>query len=84
MVVLVDGALVLYVEKGGRTFLTFSDHQDVLRPAVDALALAVRDGALGKLDVERADGGAVFDSPLATVLAEAGFRPSSKGLRLRG
>jgi ATP-dependent Lhr-like helicase len=84
MVVLVDGALVLYVEKGGRTFLTFSDHQDLLRPAADALALAVRDGALGKLDVERADGGAVFDSPLATVLAEAGFRPSSKGLRLRG
>jgi ATP-dependent Lhr-like helicase len=72
------------VEKGGRTFLTFSDHLDVLRPAADALALAVRDGALGKLDVERADGGAVFDSPLATVLAEAGFRPSSKGLRLRG
>jgi ATP-dependent Lhr-like helicase len=83
MVVLVDGALALYVERGGRTFLTFSDNLDVLRPAVDALALTVRDGALGKLDVERADGGAVFDSPLATVLAEAGFRPSSKGLRLR-
>jgi ATP-dependent Lhr-like helicase len=83
VVVLVDGDLALYVERGGRSFLTYSDDLDVLRPAVDALALAVRDGALGKLDVERADGDTVFDSPLATALAESGFRPSTKGLRLR-
>ncbi len=35
---LVDGALVLYVERGGRTLLTFTDDVDVLTPAVDALA----------------------------------------------
>ncbi len=83
VVVLVDGDLVVYVEKGGRTLLTYSDDLDVLRPAVDALALSVRDGALGRLDVERADGEAVFDTPLAVALADAGFRPSSRGLRLR-
>ena len=53
VVVVVDGSLVLYVERGGRTLLTYSDDPEVIRPAVDALVLAVRDGALGKLDVER-------------------------------
>ena len=84
VVVLVDGELAVYVERGGRTLLTYSDESEVLRPAIDALALAVRDGALGRLDVERADGEAVFDTPLAKALADAGFRPSPRGLRLRG
>ncbi|HXF57916.1 MAG TPA: DEAD/DEAH box helicase [Actinomycetota bacterium] len=83
VVVLVDGRLVLYVERGGRTLLTYSDHPEELRPAVEALALAVRDGALGRLAVERADGEAVFDTPVARALAEVGFRQSPRGLRLR-
>ncbi|GAA3445159.1 ATP-dependent helicase [Planomonospora venezuelensis] len=82
LVVLVDGHLVLYVERGGRTLLSFAD-DDRLRPAVDALALAVRDGALGKLTVERADGTAINDSPLAAALEAAGFHPTPRGLRLR-
>jgi ATP-dependent helicase Lhr and Lhr-like helicase len=84
VVILVDGALVLYVERGGRTLLTFSDDQDALRRAADALALAVRDGALGRLAVERADGGEVYSSPMARALTEAGFRPTARGLRLAG
>jgi ATP-dependent Lhr-like helicase len=84
VVILVDGDLVLYVERGGRTLLTFTDHPDRLARAADALALAVRDGALGRLAVEKADGGTVFDTPLARALTEAGFRPSARGLRLRG
>jgi ATP-dependent Lhr-like helicase len=84
VVVLVDGALVLYVERGGRTLLTFDDDPDRLRRAADALALAVRDGALGRIAVERADGEAVFDSPLAHALTEAGFRPTARGLRILG
>jgi ATP-dependent Lhr-like helicase len=83
-VVLVDGGLALYVEKGGRTLLTYAEDEAVLQPAVDALALAVRDGILGRLTIERADGGEVFDSPLARILTESGFRASSRGLRLRG
>ncbi|MEV4064124.1 Lhr family helicase [Nonomuraea dietziae] len=82
LVVLVDGHLVLYVERGGKTLLSFAD-DGRLRPAVDALALAVRDGALGKLTVERADGGSITDSPLAAALEEAGFHPTPRGLRLR-
>jgi len=84
VVILVDGALILYVERGGRTLLTFTDHPDRLARAADALALAVRDGALGRLAVEKADGETVFDSPLARALTEAGFRPTARGLRLRG
>ncbi|MEV6984306.1 ATP-dependent helicase [Sphaerisporangium sp. NPDC051017] len=82
LVVLVDGRLVLYVERGGKTLLSFAD-DDRLSPAVDALALAVRDGALGKLTVEKADGRAIVDSPLAAALEAAGFHPTPRGLRLR-
>jgi ATP-dependent Lhr-like helicase len=84
LTVLVDGACVLYVERGGRTLLSFTDDVDVLQPAADALALAVRDGALGKLAVERADGAPVTASALGEALAAAGFRPTPRGLRLRG
>ncbi len=83
LVVLVDGALALYVERGGRTLLSFSDDTAVLQPAADALALAVRDGALGKLAVEKADGAPVTGSALGEALAAAGFRPTPRGLRLR-
>jgi ATP-dependent helicase Lhr and Lhr-like helicase len=83
LVVLVGGRLVLYVEKGGRSLLSFTEDEDDLRPAVDALALAVRDGTLGTVAVQKADGEDVFDSPLARLLTETGFRMSSRGLRLR-
>ncbi|MCW2605887.1 MAG: associated domain protein [Frankiales bacterium] len=83
LVVLVDGQLVLYVERGGKTLLSFRDEDTCLAPAVDALALAVRDGALGKLTVEKADGEPALTSALGLALETAGFRPTSRGLRLR-
>ncbi|MCY7372502.1 MAG: ATP-dependent helicase [Spirochaetaceae bacterium] len=83
LVVLVDGRLVLYVERGGRTLLTWGAEADLLQPAVDALTLSVREGHLGRLTVERADGAGVLDSPLGRALEEAGFFATPKGLRLR-
>ncbi|WP_433326304.1 Lhr family helicase [Spirillospora sp. CA-294931] len=83
LVVLLDGALALYVERGGRTLLTWTDDPATLQPAVDALALAVREGALGKLTVERADGESITTSPLAAALEAAGFHPTPRGLRIR-
>jgi ATP-dependent Lhr-like helicase len=83
LVVLVDGHLVLYVERGGRTLLTWADEPGLLQPAVDALSLAVREGQLGRLTVERADGAGVLDSPLGRALEEAGFHATPRGLRLR-
>jgi len=85
LVVLVDGALVLYVERGGRTLLTWSDELPTVQSAADALALAVREGALGRLTVERSDGERLLrsDHPLVQALGQAGFHATPRGLRLR-
>jgi ATP-dependent helicase Lhr and Lhr-like helicase len=84
LVVLADGSLVLYVERGGRTLLSWTEDPELLEPSAAALATAVRDGALGRLTVERADGlRADGDTPLARALEGAGFRPTPRGLRLR-
>ncbi|NAS23180.1 ATP-dependent helicase [Herbidospora sp. NEAU-GS84] len=83
LVVTVAGKLVLYVERGGKTLLSFGE-DDHLTVAVGALAGAVREGALGRLTVERADGTAINDSPLAAALEAAGFHPTPRGLRIRG
>ncbi|HTL24815.1 MAG TPA: DEAD/DEAH box helicase, partial [Mycobacteriales bacterium] len=84
LVVLVDGRLVLYVERGGRSLLSFTDDEAAVGPAADALALAVRDGALGRLTVEKADGEPALRSALGAALESAGFHPTPRGLRLRG
>ena len=83
LVVLVDGAAVLYVERGGRSLLSFTDERAELQAAAEALAGAVHEGWLGTLAVERADGVGSLGSALADVLTEAGFRVTPKGLRLR-
>ncbi|MFB9378037.1 ATP-dependent helicase [Kineococcus gynurae] len=85
LVVLLDGELVLYVERGGRTLLSWTEEPDQLQPAADALALAVRDGVLGRLTVEKADGAGVLTagSALGSALEAAGFHATPRGLRIR-
>ncbi|QZY30408.1 ATP-dependent helicase [Nocardioides coralli] len=86
LVVLVDGELVLYVERGGRTLLTWSEDGEILTPAAEALATAARRGQLGRLTVERADGTQLLGSgstPLREALSAAGFVATPRGLRLR-
>ncbi len=63
--------------------LSFTEDEGCVAPAADALALAVRDGALGKLTVERADGEPALSSPLGVALEAAGFHATPRGLRLR-
>ncbi|MFE6649396.1 DNA glycosylase AlkZ-like family protein, partial [Nocardioides sp. NPDC057772] len=85
IVVLVDGELALYVERGGRTLLTWSEDPNLLEPAAEALADAVRRGALGRLTVEKADGAPLLGSgetPLRQALQYAGFIATPRGLRL--
>ncbi len=87
--VLVDGDLGVYVERGGRTLLTFTDDVEALSPAMAALATAVRQGALGRLTVEKADGQTILgtgerSSALRRALEDAGFVATPRGLRLRG
>jgi len=84
LVVLVDGALVFYVERGGKTLLSFTEDPRTLAPAATAMADSVTRGLLGKVSVERADGGHVFGSGLVSeALQDAGFRMTPQGLRLR-
>jgi ATP-dependent Lhr-like helicase len=84
LVILVGGDLVLYVERGGRTLLSFMDDPEALIAAGKALGASVRSGALGAMSVERADGESVHSSPLRDALTQAGFRATPRGLRLRG
>ncbi|MCW3159328.1 ATP-dependent helicase [Micropruina sonneratiae] len=85
LVVLSDGALTLYVERGGRTVLSYSAEPEVLAAAAAALARAVHAGVLGRLTVAKIDGESALgsDNALAEALAGAGFRLTPQGLRLR-
>jgi ATP-dependent Lhr-like helicase len=84
LVVLVDGALGLYVEKGGKTVLDFldADAEAAREAAAASLASTVR-AAGGRLRVERIDGAFAVGTPLGDALQRAGFAPTPQGLRLR-
>ncbi|WP_207307755.1 DEAD/DEAH box helicase [Arthrobacter sp. S39] len=83
LVVLVDGALVLYVERGGKTLLAFSDNEAVLSAAGSALVGVVTRGAVDKLIMEKVNGHGILDTPVAAALAAAGAYSTPKGLRIR-
>jgi ATP-dependent Lhr-like helicase len=90
LVALVDGELVLYIERGGRTVLSWTDAEDQLTQAAHAVAAAVRDGLVGGLTVVTTDGVPVLaagsgaaPTPVAAALTTAGFTTSPQGLRLR-
>jgi ATP-dependent Lhr-like helicase len=80
--VLVDGALALYVERGGKSVLTFATDDAVLRAAADSLAATVKQ-RIGRLRVQRIDGEFSVGTTLGVMLADAGFAPTPQGLRLR-
>ncbi|RDG38248.1 ATP-dependent helicase [Streptomyces corynorhini] len=85
LVVLVDGELTLYMERGGKTLLAWpTDPEDpALRSATEALAGAARAGALGTVTVERINGVPALTAPLGRALEAAGFHATPRGLRLR-
>jgi len=85
LVVVADGRLVCYLERGAKTILTWTDDPAALRPAAESLAQAVRTGALAGLTIEKVDGESVFASahPLLSALDEAGFHLTPRGLRFR-
>ncbi|MFE3584240.1 ATP-dependent helicase [Streptomyces vinaceus] len=84
LVVLVDGELVLYVERGGKTLLAWPPAEDPrLAAATAALAAAARIGTLPALTVERINAAPALTSPLGPVLEAAGFHATPRGLRMR-
>ncbi|MCI3933453.1 ATP-dependent helicase [Streptomyces sp. AN091965] len=87
LVVLVDGELALYVERGGKTVLAWAsseaDQDPRLLAAATALASAAKAGALGTVTVERINGAPALTSPLAPLLEHTGFHATPRGLRVR-
>ncbi|MFF8640447.1 ATP-dependent helicase [Streptomyces sp. NPDC015345] len=90
LVVLVDGELTLYMERGGKTLLAWPatpedpvTEDPRLHAAAEALASAARAGSLGTVTVERVNGAAALTSPFAPLLEGAGFHATPRGLRLR-
>lgn len=82
LVVLHDGHLVLYLERGGKKALVFDDDPARLAAAARSLASMVRSRRTSRLMIEAADGRPVASSPLGEALLEAGFERHIKGVRL--
>jgi ATP-dependent Lhr-like helicase len=83
---MVDGELVWFLERGGRSLLNFSADPDAQRAAAGALAELVGIGRIGGILVERLDGVSVLEvGQTGTVdsLIAASFARTPRGLRLR-
>jgi ATP-dependent Lhr-like helicase len=90
LVVLVDGALAAFVERGGRTVMAWPVEPESLAAAASALADVVHAGRLDSLTVESVNGRPVLSpgraaeqSGFAAALQQAGFILGPHGLRLR-
>jgi ATP-dependent helicase Lhr and Lhr-like helicase len=87
LVVLVDGELAWFLERGGRSLLSFTDDPDTNHAAATALADLVADGCADSILVERINSMAVLgpqvSAPVVTALSDVGFARTPRGLRLR-
>jgi ATP-dependent Lhr-like helicase len=84
IVVLVDGELVLYVERGGKTVLCFDSSEEVLAVAAPELVRCLRTARVQKLSMNKVNGLPILDTALARALVGAGFGTLPSGLRWRG
>jgi ATP-dependent Lhr-like helicase len=84
-VVMVDGAAVVYLDRGGASLqlLPAADDVDKLRLAVSGLRGLVADGRVRDLVVKKVDGEPVASAARHSDLLEAGFVPGYRGLMLR-
>ncbi|MBW3606314.1 MAG: DEAD/DEAH box helicase, partial [Actinobacteria bacterium] len=84
-VVIGAGELLAFVERGGRSLLTFVDEAAALALAATALAGLVDTGRVDRLQLQRIDGAAPLDQPILEHLRAAGFVDHPRGLiRRRG
>ena len=80
-VVMEDGELVAFVERGGRSMLSYA--VPASNDWIAALIDARRVGRVGSLQLQHIDGGSARESVLADRLRTAGFVDGYKGLILR-
>jgi ATP-dependent Lhr-like helicase len=90
LVVIVDGELTWFLERGGRSLLSFSSDAEAHAAAGVALVELVGAGRLQSLLVERINGVAVLDpgagpahDAVRDALTGSGFSRTPRGLRLR-
>ncbi|MBP2218256.1 ATP-dependent helicase [Arthrobacter sp. CAN_C5] len=83
LVILQDGRLALYVERGGKTVLAFTEDSAALHAAAGALVAIIRRGAAEKMAIEKVNGEPVLDSEVGRALTAAGFYSTPRGLRIR-
>ncbi|BBY07448.1 ATP-dependent helicase [Mycobacterium noviomagense] len=86
LVALVDGELAWFLERGGRSLLSFTDDSEAHHAAAGALADLVGARRVDSVLVERVNGVPVLqlrDSPIHAALTAAGFASTPRGLRLR-
>jgi ATP-dependent Lhr-like helicase len=82
-VVTLDAEPALYVERGGKGLVPLRDPEESwLRPALEALADAVKRGRVTRLGIERFDGEPVVGSEAGALLIELGFRQGPRKLTL--
>ena len=81
---LVDGELVLYVERGGKTLLSWTEDEHAAQGGGHGALRAVSAGALGRMTVQKADGAACTSPPAVGGAAGRRLRRDPAGLRLRG
>jgi ATP-dependent Lhr-like helicase len=84
-VVLVDGELVFYIERGGSALIAFADQPELLRAAAEALATYRPRGQTVLSTLRRVNGITALDrtSAVTRALEQAGFAATPQGLRLR-
>src|SRR5699024_8299433 len=80
-VVLVNGGLVLYLERGGKTLLQFGDAHVV--PAAAALVAVLTRTRTHKLAISTVNGEPMSGTQLAGCLSDAGFNTPPNALRFR-
>ncbi|NDB17977.1 MAG: hypothetical protein EB027_01655 [Actinobacteria bacterium] len=88
-VVIVDGQLALYLERGGKTLLCFATDDTLVRQAAGVLAAATQLRVVPPMCIEVIDGTSVAGvasgrpAEIALALESAGFTRSPRGLRAR-
>ncbi|MFL6089997.1 MAG: DEAD/DEAH box helicase [Aeromicrobium sp.] len=82
IVVLHEGHLILYLERGGRKALSFNSQPQRVAAAASALVEVVRRGAVRRVAIESVDGVPVGSTAWDEPLRDAGFHRHPKGLRI--
>ncbi len=83
IVLLVGGDLVLYLEKGGKSLLTFGEQNGPIELAVRTLAHFATTRRIPPVTLEKINGAASAGSELGESLEAAGFVLTPKGYRIR-